>query len=224
MITFGTVRQARRRWLRRGFALIVDTFEQEAEAVARDGPDAVDEALWYAPLATIWRGAADDANTYTRQALDAGKGILDIDGAAGEIRRRTIRAARQITAATRDTLLELAAISADVFVDLADQYTEWLGTRALTLADAQAVAATAYGQHATAAAERGLFHEWRTQGDNRVRSTHAAANRQRVPIDQPFNVGGALLRFPADPDGPPAEVINCRCWETYVRPRQRRRV
>lgn len=61
-------------------------------------------------------------------------------------------------------------------------------------------------------------HEWVTAGDDNVRPTdkptppgegnHRAVDGQVVNIGEPFNNG---LRYPNDPDGPAAEVINCRC-------------
>ena len=30
-------------------------------------------------------------------------------------------------------------------------------------------------------------------------------------MDEAFDVGGAQLQFPGDPDGPAEEVCNCRC-------------
>ena len=53
--------------------------------------------------------------------------------------------------------------------------------------------------------------EWLSSKDNRVRPSHQAADGQQVALDKPFNVGGSLLRFPGDPQGPAREVINCRC-------------
>jgi Phage Mu protein F like protein len=47
--------------------------------------------------------------------------------------------------------------------------------------------------------------------DARTRPSHVAADGQRVPVGQSFTVGGADLRFPGDPMGPPQEVIQCRC-------------
>lgn len=45
----------------------------------------------------------------------------------------------------------------------------------------------------------------------RTRPTHAAADGQTVPIDQPFSVGGNAMQMPGDPSAPPSEVCNCRC-------------
>lgn len=53
--------------------------------------------------------------------------------------------------------------------------------------------------------------EWLVVEDERTRESHNLANGQVVDIDDPFSVGGAALMFPGDPDGPPEEVINCRC-------------
>lgn len=53
--------------------------------------------------------------------------------------------------------------------------------------------------------------EWLAVEDARTRETHAAADGQRVGMDEPFIVGGARLMYPGDPNGPAEEVINCRC-------------
>ncbi len=58
-----------------------------------------------------------------------------------------------------------------------------------------------------------LQKQWVTVRDNKVRSTHVAADRQIVPIGSTFIVGGARLRFPTDSTlgAPPRETVNCRC-------------
>jgi hypothetical protein len=54
---------------------------------------------------------------------------------------------------------------------------------------------------------------WRTAHDSRVRETHQPMDGQVRRMGQPFITGsGARLRFPGDPEGPAAEVINCRCY------------
>lgn len=55
------------------------------------------------------------------------------------------------------------------------------------------------------------YKQWVARHDERTRDTHAAADGQRVPVGQPFSVGGASLDHPGDRRGPAGEVINCRC-------------
>lgn len=54
---------------------------------------------------------------------------------------------------------------------------------------------------------------WRAHKDELTRPTHAAANGQTVPINEPFIVGGYALMFPGDTSrgAPPQEIVNCRC-------------
>jgi hypothetical protein len=94
--------------------------------------------------------------------------------------------------------------------------TETIGAyNAGTLAGFKGFAATAGGDW-----EKG----WLATHDHRVRPTHLAADLgtpgtgQRVPLDEPFSVGGAALMHPGDPSGPPEEVIQCRCSMVLVRP------
>lgn len=63
-----------------------------------------------------------------------------------------------------------------------------------------------------------LKREWIAAEDDRTRSTHMAANTQVVGMEEPFKVGEASLMFPGDPNGPPGEIINCRCTLAYITP------
>lgn len=56
---------------------------------------------------------------------------------------------------------------------------------------------------------------WLATFDARTRPSHADADGQTVPFDQPYDVGGEDLMYPGDPDGSDEEVINCRCTELY---------
>lgn len=57
----------------------------------------------------------------------------------------------------------------------------------------------------------GWVKEWHTEMDGRERPSHKRANGQVRSLNEPFEVGGALLRYPGDPTAPADEVINCRC-------------
>lgn len=55
------------------------------------------------------------------------------------------------------------------------------------------------------------WSEWVASGDGRERDSHRQADGQIREMGETFDVGGHELRFPGDPDGPPEEVIHCRC-------------
>lgn len=64
----------------------------------------------------------------------------------------------------------------------------------------------------TTLAQRGYaMKEWVAVMDDRTRSSHAEAHGQKVPLDQPFIVGGWSMMYPGDSTAPPEEVYNCRC-------------
>jgi hypothetical protein len=52
----------------------------------------------------------------------------------------------------------------------------------------------------------------------RTRPTHREADGQRVPLSQPFIVGGFPGMFPGAPELPAEEAIQCRCTMLIVRP------
>ncbi len=60
------------------------------------------------------------------------------------------------------------------------------------------------------------YKQWLTAEDDKVRETHAEADGQTVPVDQPFDVGGESLDYPGDPSGSDDEVCNCRCTVIYT--------
>ena len=60
---------------------------------------------------------------------------------------------------------------------------------------------------------RDTYHTWDATGGGRTRDAHMEADGQRKPINEPFEVGGELLRYPGDPAGSAENIINCRCVE-----------
>ncbi len=88
-------------------------------------------------------------------------------------------------------------------------------TRAQTIArteTAQVVSATRHAAFETEGVERKL---WLTAGDERVRSNHRVFGQlgaQLLDFNFMNSVGqSGILLHPSDPNGPAAEVINCRC-------------
>lgn len=56
-------------------------------------------------------------------------------------------------------------------------------------------------------------HEWLASKDGKVRESHEEIDGEVVAVGDTFSNG---LRYAGDPDGPPEEVINCRCANPAV--------
>ena len=83
---------------------------------------------------------------------------------------------------------------------------------------------TADYQAAAALGEFGPVEKvWRTRIDNKTRDSHIAINGTRLKFSESFMMSsGTTMRYPQDPFGPPAEIINCRCYmDEYYRGDQR---
>jgi uncharacterized protein with gpF-like domain len=94
--------------------------------------------------------------------------------------------------------------------------SEWWPNRARVIAQTETHRAWQAGILASAlhyepATGPGWVKEWSTEMDGRERPSHRRADGQVRPLNMPFNVGGALLKYPGDAAGPADEVINCRC-------------
>lgn len=90
-------------------------------------------------------------------------------------------------------------------------------TRALLIARTETLSA-ANGGLLNGALQSGVAvrKTWLNAGDARVRAHHQAAGGQTVLTTEPFIVGGAQMMHPGDPNGPAAEVVNCRCTMTFA--------
>lgn len=68
-----------------------------------------------------------------------------------------------------------------------------------------------------ASADGVIMHKvWMSAQDDRTRESHIEADGQEVDVDEPFiliNRDGSIseLMYPADPNGDPEQVYNCRC-------------
>lgn len=117
--------------------------------------------------------------------------------------------AEKITAAV--SAGRAAGMGISDIADLVDE-TVFGGTtaaRATMIARTESVGAMNQGEF-LAAQESGVVQskEWLTQGDDRVRDSHAEQDGEVVDMGDTFTNG---CRFPGDPDGLPEETINCRC-------------
>lgn len=61
-------------------------------------------------------------------------------------------------------------------------------------------------------ARRGVkYKTWVSMEDDKVRPSHARVSFTRVPVDEPFIVGGWPMLHPGDMSAPMSETANCRC-------------
>jgi SPP1 gp7 family putative phage head morphogenesis protein len=154
------------------------------------------------------------------------KGMRDIFESAifQWVAEHALKRARTIT----DTLKEsVRSIVRDSFADgtgeaaTAKLIREKVGRQlsassAARIARTEAHTAAAVGSD-QAARSTGLemVKEWAAAEDSRTRPSHNEADGQEVAMDDAFNVGGAALQFPGDPNAPAREIVNCRCVPLY---------
>ena len=226
---------------------IAATFRKEQTAVLaahRAGKDpalAVKVATWEAAIADVWLDVGERVYPATVAKLTAQKQAARLIALAQEIvrgRRPASRVARFIADAAEGitttsrrrihTVLREATTPAQlrqVTGGLARLYrTDFVTDRAQRVALDSVLRAASTFEHAAAmqvAASTGRTYLkfWITQGDAKVRPTHstAQADNAGIPLDEDFKVGGALLRHPRDPAGPPSETFGCRCWSATRR-------
>jgi SPP1 gp7 family putative phage head morphogenesis protein len=117
---------------------------------------------------------------------------------------------RQIEESLQEGLLKGESMS-----KLADrvrgEFNEMGKARATRIAMTETAAAYGTAREAAMVQAGVQFKIWLTSGNDNVRATHAAAQGQVRRVDEAFDVGGAQLQFPGDPDGPAEEIINCHC-------------
>lgn len=111
-------------------------------------------------------------------------------------------------------------------------YSVFRRDRAPRVAVVEALQAAATVQHVAALTVTKVFTRttvtvevekvWYSVGDNRVRPAHSEAHGQQQPIEEPYRVDGEALRYPRDPAGSAGNVVNCRCYESYIQVRRRR--
>jgi uncharacterized protein with gpF-like domain len=96
------------------------------------------------------------------------------------------------------------------------QFPQYSIARSEIIARTEIVSASNLGSISSARATGLTLNKvWLATRDNRTRDDHAAADMQKVGINEMFNVGGENLEFPGDPFGSPGNVINCRCTLFY---------
>lgn len=191
-----------------------------AEILRRVLADAADRALQQA-LLDILRIAASASAEETAQALGLRPSV---DAGHPTIARLASDRLSRIVGVNDETRRRVASALLDVLTQGGSLERQQAAVRdvfAASRARGQTVARTETGIYWHAAGRQQALdlgarsHTWLSTRDLRVRDSHAIADGQCQPIGQPFYVGGYPLMHPSDPNGPPGEVINCRCTEIH---------
>jgi HK97 family phage portal protein len=125
---------------------------------------------------------------------------------AGEVNETTINALRdQLKSglAAGESLGEIGDRVAHVF-DMARGY------RTEAIARTEVGSALNFGRSEEMSVQGVKKRMWVSIFSN-TRDDHAEAHGQVVGADEDFEVGGEKLRYPQDPSGSPANVVNCQC-------------
>lgn len=134
------------------------------------------------------------------------------------IEAQALERAKLITGTTKDALkakLKDAIDNGDSVQAFAktirDTFDAFGRNRSLSIARTEITSSVNYGATETLNAEGYQEKEWSTVMDGRERDSHAEADGQTVPIDEPFKLAGGDAMYPGDPSLPPEESVNCRC-------------
>lgn len=148
----------------------------------------------------LFQGALDKADAHRMKVV-------------GEISETTRRALQELV---RDGINE--GLSIPNIADTIDTlYLEQIiPNRSTVIARTEVISSTNYGgQQAALATGLTLTKTWLATSDERTRDGHQEADGQTVNINEPYIVNGEALMFPGDPNGSAANIIQCRCSETY---------
>jgi hypothetical protein len=104
-------------------------------------------------------------------------------------------------------------------VELAKQYGTISRLRSTMIAQTEINASVNYGSLQSAKQSGVAMRKTWVAGGRDSRPAHAAADGQKVGMDEAFNIGGELLMFPGDVGlgATAGNVINCRCRMVYER-------
>jgi len=147
-----------------------------------------------------------------------------------EVNAKAMRFAEQITQTNRNIINEpddveftnAVMLGTGIKEELIPTYVrdelsggEWENYREVLIATNETNWIYNYLTHKKKVESGQLTHTWESMRDEKVRGSHAIADGQTVPINEPFTVGGYKLMYPCDDSlgAPPSETIGCRCLE-----------
>lgn len=185
---------------------------------------AIDMDRWTKFYETQWTGIVREFGQATLTELKAYKPaeIKSLFGITDAIRKYIMKQAgekvRAVSDFTKSVIggIVLNAFEKDQGMDeiaksIKKTYFDFSGYRAYRIARTEVSAASNYGSlEAAKMTGLGLYKQWWTAEDNRVRDSHRAMHGEVVPVDKQFSNG---MDYPAEYGY--TDAINCRCVTIY---------
>lgn len=226
--------------VRRAFGAATEKLFRTARAMTAAGVEpwvSVDDS---AVAATVWQDEVPELALHVQAVYVAAGGAVQAALTTGALPLGSASALNQYAAdylaQTRNRLVRFGdAAWSDIRGQLLEGFTAGEGIEPLTrrlrgVADmsqrrARTIARTEVVSSSNAGADVGIrtlpvalqpqTKRWLSAADSRTRPSHAEANGQVVPFNEPFSVGGTAMMYPGEWGAPAAEVISCRCTCTY---------
>ncbi len=199
------------------FSLIREVQREEQAQVESLGRSGFYYQRWHEAFFTIWIRIAREWGPAIEEVIETeSHKSARASGRPLELKQFGAEEATvaEINAIVTEQALVVVEISEAEWIALGEGL--WGESQATQLAANNTVQATGWTQHSVAGQSRvQLLKIWQAITDERTRPTHLDANGQRRLLNDPFDVGGAALQWPAAAGGQLSEVINCRCWEDY---------
>lgn len=196
--------------------VLFDLRAEQNKLVAAARPALRDAALLGAAQGASEAGlAADAAAKAARLLIDDPQVRLALDKVGARLRLVEGRRLQEVKAVIRDAFEDPSKGFNELVQGLKKYYDgEFTAAKRAALTESAGVLNAARHEGMRSEGVDGKL--WIT-ASGRPRASHAQAQRDYgatpIPIDQPFVVGGASLRFPGDPDAPAGERINCYCLQ-----------
>jgi HK97 family phage portal protein len=162
----------------------------------------------------VWKDELDRDDVLTMPAAEVIQATRDrepVIAKAGEKIHADIRKEIEQAIEDGDTMEEIAKRVKSKFAGISD-------TRAMTIARTEVTYSYETGRDISFRAAGVQWTKWVTVNDGEDRHpSYSGLHNQVRPIDEPFTIYGSVtMRYPGDPEGPPSEIINCRCVRVAV--------
>ena len=168
-------------------------------------------------LPLIW-----PSSYYTAKRRLLANSLKNIDAQADEIIRDILAESTQET--IRPSVTELSRRISQALVGAAGLMS---GSAASKIANTEIPSFANFGKHEVYKKAGISRLRWVSVIDSRTRpareriprANHIVMDKRETPVGTPFDmaVSGAKMFYPGDPNGPPFEVINCRCTMVPIR-------